>query len=503
MSTFVSTGQITIIDSNDARTVTAVLSSSVSSQQIYTSGDNASYIPNWFETAIVLTPSIYISGLTKAKAWGALSNKKFSLVEGGEALIDATTSTVFANGSGVAVTNPFTLNNIEGATTPSTLTIKGNLKDGTPPYQIFFEANYTDPITTLETTLVCSISLSTIKTGTNAVYVTIRGQTVIEQARGKVKNGTCVSADLIRAGVIDTSNLSYKWFESNATGLQIINTPAYNTKYGTKYSAFPATTGYAAGDIGKNLPADGLGMADNVSPYEPFNTLVMTEAAVNKIGLYRVDVTDTVNSKTYSAHFNVYDVSDPYAVSIIASADKLINGQGSTSLYPSVRNGGIQLTATDIDDWTFSWKFFDRSGYRGAFIDTTKIATLGGAPITACGFASQRVKFTYTGTHQFSENDLIKVVNASGNASFYEVFTGETVNAQVCTVTIKLSAGDYVNTWLSKSEFPVPTGNLDSFIGGRLYACSASRTTTGSTPIVVSGDEIDAKSMIVCDASKP
>ena len=56
-------GQFTIIDYNDALTLTGYIGSNHPKTQMY-NPDNASYTPNWASTNLVLTPSLYVIGTT-------------------------------------------------------------------------------------------------------------------------------------------------------------------------------------------------------------------------------------------------------------------------------------------------------------------------------------------------------------------------------------------------------------------------------------------------------
>ena len=60
----VATGQITIIDYNDALTLSGFITSNVVKTQMY-NPDNDSYTPNWASSPfLVLTPSLYRIGTT-------------------------------------------------------------------------------------------------------------------------------------------------------------------------------------------------------------------------------------------------------------------------------------------------------------------------------------------------------------------------------------------------------------------------------------------------------
>ena len=56
-------GQFTIIDYNDALTLTGYIGSNHPKTQMY-NPDNGSYTPSWASTNLVLTPSLYIIGTT-------------------------------------------------------------------------------------------------------------------------------------------------------------------------------------------------------------------------------------------------------------------------------------------------------------------------------------------------------------------------------------------------------------------------------------------------------
>ena len=56
-------GQFTIIDYNDALTLTGYIGSNHPKTQMY-NPDNGSYSPNWQSSNLVLTPSLYVIGTT-------------------------------------------------------------------------------------------------------------------------------------------------------------------------------------------------------------------------------------------------------------------------------------------------------------------------------------------------------------------------------------------------------------------------------------------------------
>lgn len=491
MATLVSTGQITIVDTNDARPITAYLYSNPGVQQVYgKDNDTVTFTPSWMtansNTGLVLTAKCYVGTPGAAlDVTSVLSNRKFCLTAGGAALTNASTSTSFVNDSGAAVSAPFTVTN---DATGSNLKIKGNLLASIASYVVFFEGDYTDPATGLVSHVICQITLNTLATGTNAVYVIFRGNKMIEQATGATKSVTAVSADLVRSSGVDTSNLSYKWYVDNAAVQVSTSYSGYATLFGLKAVASPAMPTAAVSDLGLSLPASGAGSTHN--------TLVISEKAIQNMEICRVDITDTAEGKTYQGWFTISDVSDPYAVELISSSgDKLQNGVGNTTITPKVKYGSINVAS--LTGWSFTYYMYDRNGYRCGFVDTTKIAIAGGAPITANTIGTS-AKLTYSGTsHAFAAGDIVKAVKPDGTAVFYEV-ASSTTNV----VTIRAPS---TNTFLSFTNYPAPSATTD-FVGGKLFGCtSAGVRTVSVTPwaITVTGDEIDVKGNIVCEANRP
>lgn len=492
----VSTGQITIVDNNDAKPLTAYITAAPGLQQIYSKDESTqSFLPDWFtansNTGIQLNARVFVGSTTGAtEVTAQLTNKRWTTVIGAGNIFNGSTTTQnttdFVDSSFAAVAAPFTVLADGSVNANNYLRIKGNLKDTVGSFTVFFEGDYTDTVTGLVTHVVAQITLSTVRTGTNAVFIMTRGQFSIEQATGATKNAVAVAADLVRAGgVIDTTGLTYRWYDTNG-GTQIsTSTASYTTKY-TLSSTTGPTPPTAAAISGAGVPASGAGNANN--------TLSISETAVADLAIFRVDITDA-DAKTYSAYFTVYDVSDPYEVRVQSSAgDKLQNGVGSTNLTPEVFYGAAKVAS--LTGWTFTWYYFDRNGSRGAFIDTGKIATAGGAPVTA-NTTGTSATITYSGTsYAFVAGDVVKVVRPNGLASYYEV-ASSTTNV----VTIRTPS---TNTWLTFTNFPAPSASTD-FVGGRLYGCTTQgiRTTSAAAAITLTGDDVDAKANIVIEANRP
>ena len=65
-------GQFTIIDYNDALTLTGYIGSNLAKTQMF-NPDNSTYSPDWSSTNLVLTPSLYVIGTTTDQMFNQLN----------------------------------------------------------------------------------------------------------------------------------------------------------------------------------------------------------------------------------------------------------------------------------------------------------------------------------------------------------------------------------------------------------------------------------------------
>lgn len=489
MPTIVSTGQITIVDNNDAKPITAYITASPGPQQVYTKDESTvSYTPDWEtqngSTGILFTAKVFVGGSgASVDVTGVLSNRRWTLnltdaVSGTAALVsaDARMAAVFNSGAGKTYT---TVHDATG----STLKVKSNMLATVPQAVLYFEGDYTDPATGLVSRVVAQISLGLVKTGTNAVFVLTRGTTAIEQATGSTKNVAVVAADLIRAAGVDTSGVTYRFFEANGA-TQIVTGAPYNTEYGLKTTASGTAPTGSATDINVNLPA--------AAAWSAHNTLVIHESAVNDMGVYRVEAKDA-DGTIYQAYFTIFDASDPYEVRVLSSAgDKLQNGVGSTNLTPDVFYGAGRVA--DLTGWTFDWYFYNRNGKRGAFVDTTRTAVATGRNVTA-NTTGVSATVTYDGTNiTVAAGDLVKIVKPDGTDLFYEVASGA---ANVLTLRTPVT-----NAWLNYTDFPAPAV-ANELLNSKLFIGLAKRTTSGAAAVALTGYDIDVKGSVTVDANRP
>lgn len=463
MATVVSTGQITIIDSNDAKPITAFITSNISTQQLYSPDTGVTYIPDYTSSALILSANVYIGSITNDVA--LLTNVKWSNTVGGISI---------------------------GAT--ATLTISTNQNPAIPSTQYYFEGTYTDPITGYATKVLASTNISIVKTGSNATYVMMNGLDSIKTATGITKNSAYMTAALYRGSLEDTTITGYKWYKwvSNAW-VQIydlnptlkVGALEVSGLYGFSITAVP-------GSIGALIPATAA------LPTFQGKTISISELAIDSMNIFKVVLTDGADS--YERSFTITDIEDPYVVSVVSTkGDKFTNGAGDTDLYPRVYANGARVV--DLTGWTFNWTFSDKDGNQSAFIDEASTTVVSGLPISANTAGAGGTVTLSVANANLVANAVVKLVKDS-SAKFFEI--ASVVGAATATPVVTLKAA---NT-LVATAFSTPAVTLNEFQGGTLYICKVTETTSGglletAAKLNVTQYEIDTKGTIFCEASRP
>lgn len=470
MATLVSTGQITIIDSNDAKPITAFITASISPQQIYNPDSLPVYVPDYTSTPLVLTAKVYIGSTSDSAA--SLSSKSWATSIGGTSL-----------GSG------------------STLTISANQTPGAGASIYYFEANYVDALTGAATHIVAQIVVSILKTGTNASFIQVTGTDVIEESTTATKNNAFLIATLWRGSTTDVIVSRYKWFKMIAgayqqiyvgnTALNVVDGITYTaaTLYGFKLESEYVSTPSVAATVGSNVQPSAAD--DNILR----RGITINERAVTDYGLFKVQIID--GTDTFETTFTVYDISDPYLTQLISTAgDKLTNGTGSTNIIPRVFYGAGRVS--DVSGWSFIWSFRDKDGNQAAFINENQTGVAAGLPI-ASNTATTVTLALAAANANFVANCVVKLVKGS-DVKYYEVAS---VNASVPlapVITLKSVAVIGIYNYIA------PTVN--EFQAGNIFICDYTMTTTGSVletaaQISVTEWEIDSKGTIFCESSRP
>lgn len=314
------TGQFTIIDYNDALTLTGFISSNHPKTQIY-NPDNGQYNPNWASQNLVLTPSLFKLGTTN----DIITSSGVTAVK----WYEAGSSTAIASAGNYALSGA--KNHI--------LTIKANLLSSTPAKDWICEVTYRDEATGLSLTHKTSITFNKVTNGGGIV------DAIATAPNGNIFKNAEVSSliakvELWRGSVVDTTNVAYQWYVQDSS----------------------VTTDQGAGTGWKKLTN-----VDGKYSGVTTNTLTIYADAVINYATFRVSVKDTDSaSNTYNQTFwdtvSFVDNSDPIQVQVTSTGgDVFKNGVGSTTLKARLFQGGQEV---DVDGtkYTYKWFKYDKSG---------------------------------------------------------------------------------------------------------------------------------------------
>ena len=318
-------GQFTIIDYNDALTLTGYIGSNHPKSQMF-NPDNNTYTPNWASTNLVLTPSLYVIGTTTDQITSA-SVTSVKWYQG--------TSTTAITSSG---------NYALSGTKSHILTIKANVMAGLPGIDYRCVITYKDSSTGLSITHPLTITFSRVVNGGGIVDL------LVTTPQGNVFKNTEVAtltakAELRRGSSVDTTNVSYKWAIQDPS-VTSSSSSGYDAGFGTGWKKLSDTSGKYTGTTTA--------------------TITIYAAAVDSYAVFRCIATDSDStSNTYNSTFTdvatFIDNSDPVQVVITSTGgDVFKNGQGSTTLTACVYQAGAEIDTEGKG--TYTWTKYNKDG---------------------------------------------------------------------------------------------------------------------------------------------
>lgn len=350
----VSTGQVTIIDYNDAISLTGYISTNQPLVQVY-NPDNGSYSPNYTASPfMVLTPSLFIMG----SSGDIITSNQIKSIKWFDS---AAPTTEILNGGSYTL-GTFT----SGQNRP--LTIKGNILSGATNAKTFIvEIIYTDATTGLDLTYKNSVTISRITNGSgivNAIITATNGNVF----KTGISGNLTAKAELWRGSTVDTTSVTYQWFKQDSAvstdqggGIGWRKLDSANTGGGT--------TGWTAQDL--------------VVP-----PAAVTSLAVFKCLIKDTDATSPSYNQTFMATQAFVDQTDAIQLQVVSSGgDVFKNGNGSSTLTAKLyqANGEIDTGGTT---YTYKWYKYDQNGTlvanwggTGINFKTGKTLNVGGADV--------------------------------------------------------------------------------------------------------------------------
>lgn len=318
-------GQFTIIDYNDALTLTGYIGSNLAKTQMF-NPDNNTYTPSWASTNLVLTPSLYVIGTTADK----ITSTEVTSVKW---YVGSSTTALTTSGSYA----------LSGAKS-HILTVKGNVMAGLPGIDYRCVITYKDPSTGLSLTHPLTISFSRVVNGGGIVDL------LVTTPSGNVFKNTEVStltakAELWRGSSVDTTNVTYKWAVMDPS-VTASSSASYDADFGVGWKKLTDASGKFSGTATATLTV----YAASVDSYAVVKCMAKdTDSASN-----------TYNSKFYDVATFI-DNSDPIQVVITSTGgDVFKNGQGSTTLTAVCYQAGTEIDAAG--QGTYTWTKYNKDG---------------------------------------------------------------------------------------------------------------------------------------------
>lgn len=318
-------GQFTIIDYNDALTLTGYIGSNHSKSQMY-NPDNGSFVPDWSSSHLVLTPSLYVIGTTDDKITS-------SSVTSVKWYVGNSSSPIVSSGS-------YALSGSKN----HVLTVKANVMAELPGIDYRCVITYRDASTGLSLTHPLTISFSRVVNGGGIVDLLVTTPSGNVFKNSEVPSLTAV-AELWRGSVTDTTNVTFKWAVMDGT-VSSASSAGYDADFGTGWRKLSDTAGMYTGTSTE--------------------TLTVYPAAVESYAVFRCVATDSdASSGTYNRSFTdvatFIDNSDPLQIIITSTGgDVFKNGQGSTTLRAVCYRAGIEVDSAGTG--TYTWTKYDKNG---------------------------------------------------------------------------------------------------------------------------------------------
>jgi len=550
MATVVSTGQITIVDANDAKPIYASISTNgMGAQQIIKKVDGGlyKYAPvDWSKTTPVATPLIltwtvyagdvdatqYITNVIWKKTGNITADGAYNPSIGG-------TTYTYSLGAPAPNSAPNVTDKPNGAykdpANSMRVYVDKNLTEIVPSLTFQVTGDYTDADTGIVTRLSSEIQLTGVMAGSSATYLQVNGSDKLISSNTPAQNIAVLWADLVNTdNGVDDTDVSYAWYKApfgtaDLIGYNIANptiTPGDNYGFiSTNKLAEIRDKDPNPGDdvsvvinaarlkyvlISTAIPpgmaadtATRLTLANAPSAYTTnLKALVVGANAVNSLGSYKVIARDNSTGTTYETYFSVKDLTDPYSVEISSTAGAVFrNGVGVSTLTPTVFNGSKKLT--NLTDWFFKWSIATKEGANSLLSLQANFKSVTVESVTVESATANTLK---TGALIYLSNISYYKLTTAYNVSYIlKALSGITTNNNFyMTVTTSAFSVDTSPSSVDTVAFPA-VGDLtkiNGLVGATLSRCANSFYVTAPS-ITVRDEDIVSKGVISVEAVRP
>lgn len=334
MGNIIARGQITIVDLNDAKQITAYIQPSHQAQ-IY-NPDTGFYTPSFSASSpLTVSPKVYVTG-NSSNVVSRCTDISYT--------INGTTVAAGATSGNYAVSSA------------GVLTIKGNAPRSSSGFSITFNAKYTDADDTggqpLTISAQCVIVLSQSAGAALTAFVNYPQGNIFDASAGSTTPTTLTAVVTCYRGGTPDKDFTAAWEKLTGTTWTTVEA----SKVSKDNTAGTSTLSVAADDVLNHQ-------------------------------IYRCTVSDnTPDSATAVVLCSFEDKTDPFELVVgSTTGDKIVNGTGSTSLFARVWQRGVQIetesTETASRKFSYTWHKFDKNGTASNFSGTSS-PTKTGNPLT-------------------------------------------------------------------------------------------------------------------------
>ena len=366
----ISSGQITLTDLSDAPILSAFITASANTTQVY-DATAQTWSPSYGTTAQTLTLNLtkagsstsILSGLSGSVTWTRIDN-------GVSTAITSTTSTDTQYLSG---------------TSNSVLTTKVNVPINSNGSRFIASGNWLDPISGLLVPFSASIDLFVVQLAKSPLVANVyAGSGAVFY--NNLPASLTVNADLYKGGQLSSGAKQIKFF------------------YASSSVTSTGSTGYDAdGGLGWYLcQTNTVGASTNVAPTNTTFTgqgvLTVTPDFVTNAMTFKaviIDKTGGTSGQSSSGIVTIIDFSDPISISIESTAGNIFkNNQGTTNLTARLYQSGGEID-TNGTKYTYKWSKRDQNGVLDANFGGTGNQYKTGKTISVTA-TEVAVKGTYT-----------------------------------------------------------------------------------------------------------
>lgn len=311
----VASGQISIVDLNDGRTISKTTLPSRGFTQIYDT-ETKTFSEDYTQSPYqVIEARIYASG-------GAASNLAADTTICKNWVWHVNDVRVTSTTPGITIAN-------------HKLTIKKNTSQSEPKFNITWECDFNDSVLGSTVLVSDSCTINRTESGSSAVFVnlTTPDGTIFDSKHTTLQ----IMAKLMRGARQDTTDLTFTWKKLTVSDTGVLS-----------WTAMPASQVTTSGGT---------------------SSLTVNRDDVDGGDTFKVEIKDTaLNDGIFEGYVSLMDKLDEYVVELSAPSGGVIkNGQGSTVITPVLYKNNEVVTNTT--GFTFRWAKYNKDGVQESWTD--------------------------------------------------------------------------------------------------------------------------------------